>query len=265
VPTDRLRPLLARDGIFNVRDLGGLPTASGGVVAPRRLVRADALHRARASAPALAEFGITRVLDLRDQRELDAEGSLEVAGVVVEHHRVLDPTFRWSEDGGTGSDGEGVPLLARRYRVILGEFAPRFAGALTSMAEEYERPDGGAVAVHCAVGKDRTGLLTMLVLGLLEVPDEVVVADYARSAAATAVQVSWLWSLGRPGGDATDEDLHDGVWSARAGTMDATLRWLRDTYGGIDGYLDHAGVSDEVRRALRSALVLDPRDGDDGR
>ena len=66
----------------------------------------------------------------------------------------------------------------------------------------------------------------------LDVADEVVVADYVRSARATAVQVSWLWSLGRPGGQATDDDLALGVWSARAETMQATLDWLRAEHGG---------------------------------
>lgn len=250
MPTAQLRPLLARDGIFNARDLGGLPTVDGATTASGRLVRADALHRSRWSLDGLRSYGVRRVLDLRDERERDESGALEADGVVVEHHPVLDPTFSWNDE----AHEQPETLLAHRYRVILSEFAPRFASALAAIAEELSAPEGGAVAYHCAVGKDRTGLLTMVLLSLLEVPDEVIAADYARSSAATAVQVGWLWSFGLPGGDASDAELDHGVWSARPETMVDTLQWLRDTHLGVEGYLDHAEVPADVRAAIRSAM-----------
>ena len=116
------------------------------------------------------------------------------------------------------------------------------------------------MAYHCAVGKDRTGLLTALLLGSLEVPDEAIVADYARSAGATAVQVSWLWSLGRAGGQVTEADLELGVWSARAATMQSTLDWLRDEHGGAAAYLRAAGVGSTSWRHCASPCSRRPND-----
>jgi protein-tyrosine phosphatase len=257
VPTPQLRPILARDGIFNVRDLGGLPSSDGRVVAPHRLVRGDALHRARRSAAGLREHGVVRVLDLRDQRERDDEGVLDAEGLEVLHHPVLDPAFSWVDE----SHGERSTLLARRYEVILGSFADRFAGAVRSIVEVVGDPDSpGAVAYHCAVGKDRTGLLTAVLLGSLDVPDEVIRADYVRSARATAVQRGWLWSFGMPGGQASDEELELGVWSARAETMQSTLDWLRDEHGGARRYLLTAGVDADELDALARAVLVAPRE-----
>lgn len=254
---DALRVTLARDGVFNTRDLGGLATVDGRVVAPGRVVRGDALQRVKGAADGLRQFGLVRVLDLRDERERDEDGVFGVDGIDVEHHPVIDPTFAWYDLG----ELELAQLLGQRYRDILGAFGPRLAGALTSIAEVVG-PDGrgGAVAYHCAVGKDRTGLVTALLLSLLGVERDAIVADYARSARATAVQVQWLWAFGLPGGGASDEDLALGVWSARPETMRATLEWIDAEHGGIDAYLAAQGLDPQVGEVLRAGLLV-PLDG----
>lgn len=266
MPTELLRPVLARDGIFNTRDLGGLPAASGRVVAPRRIIRADALQRARGSVTALRDHGIVRVLDLRDEREREHSGVLVAEGIDVQHHPVLDPTFAWHSE----ADTELSQLLVLRYRDILEAFGPRLGGAVTSIAEVVTGPPsidatgastGAAVAFHCAVGKDRTGLLAALLLSTLGVDPQVIAQDYARSSAATAVQVQWLWSFGMPGGEATDDDMALGVWSARPETMLVTLDWIRTRHGGVESYLASQGVDGDVPAALRSALLVEAVSG----
>jgi protein-tyrosine phosphatase len=227
-----------------------MTTVDGRTVRHRRLVRADALHRARTSIDALRDHGVTRVLDLRDERERESYGVLEAEGVDVQHHPVLDPTFTWDEAP------TGVPsdLLVERYQVILTEFSDRLVGAVAGVAEVMATPDA-AVAYHCAVGKDRTGLLTMLLLDALGVPADQIVEDYARSSRSTAVQVNWLWSMGRPEGIVDDETLLVGVWSARPATMAVTLEWLRAEHGGADNYLAAGGLDPVAIDALRAGAL----------
>ena len=252
MPTPALRPVLARDGIFNARDLGGITTADGRIVRAGRLIRTDALHRARTSIGALRDHGVTKVLDLRDDRERDAYGIFDAEGIDVEHHPVLDPTFTWDEvPTRVPSD-----LLVERYQVILDEFSDRLVGAVCGVAEVMSTPDA-AVAYHCAVGKDRTGLLTMLLLDTLGVSADQIVEDYARSSRSTAVQVNWLWSMGRPEGVVDDETLRVGVWSARPATMAVTLEWLRDEHGGAENYLVTAGLDPGAVGALRAGALED--------
>jgi protein-tyrosine phosphatase len=256
VPTPELRPLLARDGIFNVRDLGGLPARDGRRVRPRRLVRGDALQRSRAAtATALHDHGVRVVLDLRDDSERHEEGSFDAPhltdpGIAVHHTPVLDPTYRWG-----GPDLAPEELLPRRYGEILESFHRRLALAVERVVETLAGDDAAAVAYHCAIGKDRTGLLTMLLLGAVGVSDDVIVSDYARSARSTAVQVAWMRSHGHRYGDVGDDDLAVGLWSARPETMAATLTLLSERFGGARAYLRDAGLGDDALDALAAALL----------
>jgi protein-tyrosine phosphatase len=241
--------------VFNVRDLGGIGLGPGRRFADGRVLRGDSFHRLSTAAGVLREVGVVRVLDLRDDRERELDGVLNTDGVEVQHHPVIDPTFLWSDV----DHDELASLLLNRYVAILGSFGPRFAGAIASIAEVVG-PDGGAqdaVAYHCAVGKDRTGLLTALLLGALGAPDEEIVRDYARSSRATAVQVSWLWSFGHPAGAVDDEDLSVGLWSARPETMAACLQWLDSEFGDARRYLLDGGLDPGALESLGSALITD--------
>lgn len=254
---ESLRPRFARVGIFNIRDLGGITLGDGATVAPGRLIRADALQRASSTSALLEELRVARVLDLRDERERDAAGVLVSEVIDVVHHPVLDPTFTWHDH----DHAEPLTLLQNRYRVILESFSSRFVGALESIATTFDGDATAAVAYHCAVGKDRTGLLTALVLDALGAPEEAIVQDYVRSARSTAVQVSWLWSFGLPQGNTSDEELATGVWSARPETMASTLRWLDAEHGGARRYLEEAGLPADVLGTLERTLVVPAQRG----
>ncbi len=249
MPHSRLRPGLARDGIVNLRDLGGTPGADGSVIRPNLLIRADALQRCSPeNVRALHDHGVRRVLDLRDDAEREESGTFTVVDdlpIDVHHVPVVDPAYAW--------DVEGIELdqvLAHRYEDILTGFGDRFRTAVELVAGA----DGGT-AYHCAVGKDRTGLLTLLLLGALGTPRQAIVADYVLSARVNVLQVARLRVVGHPYGRASDRDLAVGVWSARAETMEATLDLLDRDFGGVRGYLRDAGVDDEVVATLRDRLL----------
>lgn len=251
--TSRLRTELARDGIFNTRDLGGLTTATGSIVRPGRVLRADALHRVKQSAPAFRSSGVTRVIDLRDETERERAGVLDVDGIEVIHHPVLDPTFGWT------SETAVVPaeLLRTLYKEILESYGDRFASALTEVAEVIDdREQLHAVAFHCSLGKDRTGLLAAMLLSLLGVDTEQIINDYSRSSNATAVQLQWLWSFGFVGDEIGDEDLTDGLWSAKPETLRSTLAWIEDRFGGFENYLIDNGLDTAAMDALRGSLLV---------
>lgn len=249
-----IRKELARDGIFNTRDLGGLTTIDGSSVRRGRLVRADSLHRLNQAKDVFAMTGITRVIDLRDDAERERAGVLALDGVEVVQHSMLDPAFGWI------NEDELLPteLLRTRYREILGSFGDRLTASVREIANVVASgsEDRGAVAFHCALGKDRTGLLSAMILSILGVEREEIVADYTRSAGATAVQIQWLWSFGYVDGGALDMDLSQGIWSARPETMRATLDWVDENHGGFAHYALEHGLEPDVIDNLRGRLLV---------
>lgn len=157
------------------RDLGGLPTAAGRTTRPGAVVRGPAPD---ALAPegwaALHRAGLRSRVDLRSPWELPPTpaGDLAVVAAPWEEGLLDDPTF-------AGWAASGELSCALYYRPFLARWPERATAVLRAVAGA---PKGG-VLVHCQRGRDRTGLLTLLLLALAGVPDEVIVAQHVEAEA----------------------------------------------------------------------------------
>jgi protein-tyrosine phosphatase len=163
------------EGCRNVRDLGGLPAAGGARTRPRALVRADSLERLTARGwAALEAHGVRTVIDLRNDDELGADAAPRPAGVTTIHLPLdgMEDTEFWEQ--WMHRPEFGTPHY---YGPWLERFPDRATHVLTAIA----RAQPGGVAYHCVGGRDRTGLVTMLVLGVAGVAPEVIAEDYALS------------------------------------------------------------------------------------
>jgi protein-tyrosine phosphatase len=163
------------EGCFNARDLGGLPVAGDRCLRRGALVRADALDELTARGwAALAAHGVRTVVDLRNHDELPEVAPQRPTGVERVHlplDGIEDEEF-WA--GYKGGWQFGTPLY---YAAHVARF-PRRSGAVVRAIAHA--PPGGVV-VHCGVGRDRTGLVVLLVLSLLGADEETIVADYLLS------------------------------------------------------------------------------------
>ena len=122
------------------------------------------------------ERGITLVVDLRREHEVETAplAALEAAGVRVVHHSLIDPAVPPLQ---TNDIVDGT--LADRYVSILDTSGAQFVSVLRLIADDANHP----MVFQCAAGKDRTGLVAAMVLGLLGVDDETITTDYAATAA----------------------------------------------------------------------------------
>jgi hypothetical protein len=158
--------VLSWDGCVNVRDLGGLPLADGGETAYRVVVRADSLPGlTEAGRRALVDYGVSLVVNLRPQTE--DEEALEPLPVPVVRQpmdpRPVPAAWDWP------SMREAYLALADRYRAELAQ-------ALTILGTA-DPP----AAIHCAGGRDRTGIACGMALWLAGVEPDVIAADHALS------------------------------------------------------------------------------------
>ncbi|MDX2171165.1 MAG: tyrosine-protein phosphatase [Deltaproteobacteria bacterium] len=232
-------------GCHNFRDLGGYPTADGRQVRWRQVFRSDALHHL--TAPDVArlrdEIGLGTIIDLRSSGELSSEGRGPLGGEAMTFHHL--PLF----EGNTSRSAAPPDMRLADLYGLMADFARQPIGrVLTTLA------DSDAPAVyHCAAGKDRTGVISAILLSLLGVADEVIVADYAVTRDNLDAIVARLMST--RGYQEMLATLPPDTMHAEPETMIGFLARLRDQYGSAEEYARSAGVAADAIGRLRARLV----------
>jgi protein-tyrosine phosphatase len=240
--------LIDLEASFNFRDLGGYQGADGRSVRWRRLFRSDGLYRLTpADLERLGSFGLRTVIDLRTPAELDRTGRIEwPTDDLAFHHLPLmdvlpddDKYEQWSQPS----------HLADQYGQMLVDGAAAIGGVFDVLSDPGSYP----LAYHCMVGKDRTGIVSALVLSLLGVADEVIAADYALSGAAMVRMLEWI-RVHRPDVFANLEPKTAAIVAAEPESMLLFLKGVEATYGGAEDYLASIGRPG-VGARLRSLLL----------
>jgi protein-tyrosine phosphatase len=265
------------DGTTNTRDLGGLPTVDGGVTAFSRVLRSDNLQTLSADdvRTLVEEVGLTEVVDLRTTAEILLEGRSplrDVASVTHRHFTLLpergkrtdvfaveepDEDLRaglpadWVESllpRQVAAGDEGEPPAVRSYLGYLTDGSENVLAALRSLA--HGGP--GAAVVHCAAGKDRTGVVCALALAVAGVEPEAIIADYAQTAEVIEALVAKLTSSPTYAEDMANRGI--AVHTPRAETMRRLLELLDERWGGPIGWLEANGFDADEQAALRARL-----------
>jgi protein-tyrosine phosphatase len=224
------------DGCINVRDLGGFPTRTE-PTASRVYVRADNARNLTARGwRAAADYGIRTVLDLRSDGECAADPPPQAG---FDHYRIS--LF----DHYDGDEAYRADLLQRvadlddaeRYQLLYREALELDAGRLVQALDVLANADG-AILFHCVGGKDRTGLLTALVLRLVGVSLDDIEDDYMQTERRAQL-------AGR--------ELTHRFLSPR-GAITEVIGDLEARHGAVETYLRHIGLStdaiDRIRRKL---------------
>jgi protein-tyrosine phosphatase len=248
------------EGAVNVRDLGNLPTADGQRTAGGRLLRADNLQELSSSdvEKLVCDIGVTTVVDLRSPNELNSEGPApldSVAGVRHAHHPVLPEV-------GSNTDMIADALLTKaahdrsrypddpvcgHYLGYLEDRPDQIVAALRSIAHAE-----GAALVHCAAGKDRTGVVVALALTVAGVGAQDVIDDYAASGDRAEAIVARLRRSRTYARDIDSKPVT--AHRVRRETMAAFLEQMGSRYGGVARWLDDHGFGAEDLRLLRAKL-----------
>ena len=162
-------------GVYNARDLGGLPTLAGGVTRRGAIVRSDSLQNLKARGWEEVEaHGIRTVIDLRSAHEIGPDVAPRPSSI-----ETVNIPLDVSEDREFWDVWENGPQFATPlyYRPHLERFPERSAEVVRAIATA---PPGG-VAFHCQGGRDRAGQTSLLVLALAGVEPEAIATDYALS------------------------------------------------------------------------------------
>jgi protein-tyrosine phosphatase len=233
---------LAWPGCRNVRDLGGLPVAGGGSIRRGALIRADSLDRLDPDGLlAFAEHSVSLILDLRGTAEADLRPHPFAGDPRYRLVPMIDPRRERSRDRSAGR------TLAMIYSSSLDRNARCILDGVAAIADAPE----GTVVVHCAVGKDRTGIIVALVLSALGVPDEEIADDYQLSAECLREEFDEIIaSL-----EGEEKARIAERMSSRRETILEMLAYARQHYGGVEQYLLAHGLGSDRLRRLKDRLL----------
>ena len=220
--------------MYNLRDLGGYPVP-GGETAWERLLRGDNPEGlTEEDLRWLLDRGITTVVDLRSEAETGRKPDQLASqpGFYYFHCPLL-------------SEGDGMPNL--ETDVGQGYFRMLDGSDLVAKAMRTVAAAPAGVLFHCTAGKDRTGLLAALLLGLAGAERADILADYQVSETYLADAIRQIRER--------VPDLSAFAGASRAEYLSGCLDLLEEKYGSIPGYLRAIGLTEEELTALRGKLL----------
>jgi len=238
-------------GAQNVRDLGGYTTTDGSSTRWRRFLRSDGMHLlTEADQEKLLAYGVGTVIDLRMSVEAEkTPNAFSLSTEVTFHHLDL---MAGLEKGSFKKDSESTDPAVRffhMYRQFVSQCRDNVGRIMATLADA---PDHVSI-YHCAGGKDRTGVISALLLGIAGVPDITIAEDYAlTSIYPTETKRPTLDS---PKSDFVLEPLYAYKMVCPPKAMSLTLAYLKEKYGDVKSYLRAIGLTEKQTDRLRSKML----------
>jgi protein tyrosine/serine phosphatase len=253
--------LLALEGVDNFRDFGDYPTVHGRRLKRGRLFRSAAHAKATdRDLETLAALDIAVVVDLRRREERQREPSRRPAGfsgvVIVNDDEHAEDSWR-----NHIASGELTEASFRAYLIDYYQKAP-FDARHVDLFSRYFRAlaeTDGAVLIHCAAGKDRTGILAALTHHVAGVHPDDIAADYLLTnnperMAARLPQVTQ--AIHEVSGRRPDPAAVMTAMGVDTLYLETAFAAIADRHGGLDAYLEQAlGVTPALRAALAERLL----------
>ncbi|MCL2401569.1 MAG: tyrosine-protein phosphatase [Oscillospiraceae bacterium] len=244
-------------GLKNARDLGGHPTMGGGVTKFGRFIRCEAPRALTTDDIALIKScGITDSIDFRGDSEVAAYPSVFASDESFIYHRC--PTFDKQLAFASANHPKNRPAMdafvnwGEKYIELITNSKDWVRTTLGVMAQSR-----GGVIFNCTTGKDRVGVISALLLGLTDVAEADIIADYCVSELYLAEvyrEVLAHYLKRWPGETA---DLSSPFFRTAPENMETLLAHIQTAYGGVAGYLESCGLTADELTLLREKLVAE--------
>jgi protein-tyrosine phosphatase len=235
-------------GVRNLRDIGGYRTTDG-----RRRTRWQTLYRSdctdeldKSGQQCLLDAGLRTVIDLRDSSEVTERPSVFGASKALRYLRM--PFY----DGPPPEDF--TPDLHRGYRRELDQLGEHLVRLVNTLVTPGTLP----ALIHCAAGKDRTGVAIGVLLATVGTRPDLIAEDYALSEKCLGpdnVRTAREWVLRR----GYDWSVWEHVTYTPPERMLHTLAYLDERYAGVEQYLVKHGLGRGALADIRELLTEDIR------
>lgn len=253
--------------LFNTRDLGGIPTCDG-VIARGKLIRSGKLYKIPdCTVQALKSMNVRTVIDLRIFTECEEAPDTLWEGLKYVHLPVLctatpgitrekSMTKTMAIESRRIKDefGNADNYMVQMYRSVLFSEEPKryLRQALRLIVENED-----CILWHCSGGKDRAGILAMLVEGILGVDEKIILQDYVASHYFQRARFFWnRFGLIIAPVYLRFKKILFGMMAAKAGYIKTPIDEINKKYGSITGYCKaELGITDEDIALMKQKYV----------
>ena len=225
------------EGLYNVRDMGGIPLTQGGSIPFGLFYRSGDLATPTANDMAtLEKLKLATVVDFRSTEERDR--APDVLPSTVKKAVVLEiPTATMTDLFHSPDNKTAAFYMEEIYRGMVDLGRPQFRDFFALLADKGNTP----LLFHCAAGKDRTGFAAALLLSALGASKKAIYQDYLMTIEGLGHKYD-TWIAAHPhlaAAMTVQKSYLDAAWAAL------------DTFGGMDKYLtNELGVDIKALRHL---------------
>lgn len=249
--------------IENCRDLAGMKTQDGRVIAPGRLIRSAHLGNAdEHDLMTLSGLGISDVVDFRTDGEVLLKRDRTIPDAVYHHDSVYRERDLKEEAGSQLRLVEEAALNSRKMLEGVYLASVRDRDSIEAWKEFFKilKAAKGGVLFHCTQGKDRTGIGAMLIETALGVEPQTVFDDYMQTNLYTAREAAEDRLMAEEAFSHHDRRLQadiDTFLFAHEDCFQLVDRTIREGWGSWQNYLHEAiGLSDDDLKALQEKYLI---------
>jgi protein-tyrosine phosphatase len=256
-PDPRVRPFAA---ILNFRDYGGYPLSRGGRLREGLLFR-SAQHRDATAEDlgAVGAIGFAAVIDLRGPLEREYAPCPRPAGFTarvlfsdIDTHGIAPHV---EAAGGAQTAAQAREAMRASYAGM--PFRPGLVPALRHYFDALATLDGPSL-VHCAAGKDRTGLAVALLHAMTGVHRDDIVADYMLTNTASDLdrRIAAIRESSMRDASEMSEEAIAVLLSVEPDYIETALAAIDERHDTLDAYLrDVLGVDAARRDAIAERII----------
>lgn len=228
---------------YNIRELGGYYTKDKRITKWHRFLRGDDIsHLSNNDIDFLQKYGVSAVIDLRSHFECNShpDALKDIEGIEYYHIPFM-----------SGDIDDVTKIMATIEHFDLGDFYVELlkdkklvAELLTTVANAKD----GCILFHCSAGKDRTGVLSMLLFMIAGVGQSDIEANY---------QLTYTYLKEKPGFlDMLPKDIDLSCMYSKPETIRKAIEYIVQNYGNIEAYLDKCQLSKNIRKKIIDKLLI---------
>lgn len=236
-------------GTYNVRDLGGLPTITGKKTKSHMILRSGNLDKIPvASQEQLLTYGVTTIIDIRDEWEVTHYPNVFAQSPHVNYHNIPLLGDTLSNDITWQAESDSYEYLHELYIKYLERCQAQIAQIFTAIASSDP-----ITLFHCNAGKDRTGIIAALLLSVVGVANHDIAEDY-RVSSKQIIHLIDEWRQYAIQNEQDMERFNRKVASVPQ-TIIKSLHFIESKYDNTASYLQTCGVSQASITQLQERFI----------